>query len=72
MVVPVSSVSARIRRTAFTDHVFDLVRADLDGMDTRRRISRISPRAASVDRLFHHARDVQTHAAGSLLSPSLW
>ncbi|MNB93696.1 hypothetical protein D3C75_408330 [compost metagenome] len=45
-------------RTAFTDHVFDLVRADLNGVDTRCELRNIA--TWRVNRLFHHAQDVQT------------
>ena len=58
MVVPVSSVSARITEPPLPITSFDLVWIDLDGVDTWSELRNVATRR--VNRLFHHAQDVQT------------
>ncbi|CRZ45201.1 Uncharacterised protein [Vibrio cholerae] len=43
-------------RTAFTDHVFDLLNADLHRVDTWRKFRDIATRCR--DRLIHHRQNV--------------
>ena len=44
--------------TALTDNIFDLLRIDLDGMDTWSEFRDIT--TWRIDRLFHHTQNVQT------------
>src|SRR5476649_899857 len=49
-------------RTAFTNHVLDLIRINLDGMNAWSELRNIATRVA--DCLLHYTQDMQTRALG--------